>query len=187
MGERSKGEGSSTEGFFSFQLDLQSDSFCIGGRELHRGVLLEEIKNEPFSENAKEVPDLLDKDCLHLMLRHTVNYIGEEWVASLIFRNGEFQDLWLEHARLFTQKSLLKDAKSNPRLRKERASLYSKLKKRLIEKTGETGEQITNGGNLFYTWEFSSHGAMLVQDNNIPAVVISVQYFDSAKMGTGES
>ena len=133
------------------------------------------------------MPDLLDKDCLHLMLRHTVNYIGEEWVVSLIFRNGEFQDLWLEHARLFTRKSLLKDAKSNPRLRKERASLYSKLKEKLIEKTGESGEQITNRGNLLYTWEFSSHGAMLVQDNNIPAIVISVQYFDPVRKESGEN
>ncbi len=96
----------------------------------------------------------------------------------MIFRDGEFQDLWLEHARIFTQKSLLKDAKSNPRLRKARVSLYSKLKEKLIEVTGETGEQITNNGNLLYTWAFPSHGAMLVQDNNIPAIVISVQYFD---------
>jgi len=162
---------------YALQLDLKENSFSIGGHEIRRDMLLSDIRKLRFCENAKEVQDLLDPDCLHVNLRHTAEYAGEEWVVCLMFRNGYFRDLWLEHAKLFQQRSLLKNAASNPRLRKGRAALYSKLKNRLDDLTGRRGEQEMDRGNLQYIYYFEGHGTMLVQDNNLPAVVIYIQYY----------
>ena len=162
---------------YALQLDLKENSFYIGGHEIRRDMLLSDIRGLKFCENAKEVQDLRDPDCLHVYLRHTAKYAGEEWVVCLLFQNGYFRDLWLEHAKLFQQRSLLKNAASNPRLRKGRAALYSKLKKRLDDLTGSKGEQETDRGNLQYIYYFEGHGTMLVQDNNLPAVVIYIQYY----------
>lgn len=162
---------------YALQLDLKENSFYIGGHEIRRDMLLSDIRGPKFCENAKEVQDLRDPDCLHVYLRHTAEYAGEEWVVCLLFQNGYFRDLWLEHAKLFQQRSLLKNAASNPRLRKGRAALYSKLKNRLDDLTGSKGEQETDRGNLQYIYYFEGHGTMLVQDNNLPAVVIYIQYY----------
>lgn len=162
---------------YALQLDLKENSFSIGGHEIRRDMLLSDIRGLKFCENAKEVQDLRDPDCLHVYLRHTAEYAGEEWVVCLLFQDGYFRDLWLEHAKLFQQRSLLKNAASNPRLRKGRAALYSKLKKRLDDLTGSKGEQETDRGNLQYIYYFEGHGTMLVQDNNLPAVVIYIQYY----------
>ena len=162
---------------YALQLDLKENSFYIGGHEIRRDMLLSDIRGLKFCENAKEVQDLRDPDCLHVYLRHTAEYAGEEWVVCLLFQNGYFRDLWLEHAKLFQQRSLLKNAASNPRLRKGRAALYSKLKNRLDDLTGSKGEQETDRGNLQYIYYFEGHGTMLVQDNNLPAVVIYIQYY----------
>lgn len=162
---------------YSLQLDLKENRFFIGGYEIRRDMLLEDIKKQLFCENAREVPDLRDPDCLHVYLRHTAEYAGEEWVVCLLFQDGYFRDLWLEHAKLFQQRSLLKNAASNPRLRKGRSAIYSKLKNRLDELTGSKGEQATDRGNLQYIYYFDGHGTMLVQDNNLPAVVIYIQYY----------
>ena len=86
---------------------------------------LEDIKKQLFCENAREVPDLRDPDCLHVYLRHTAEYAGEEWTICLLFQSGYFHALWLKHAKLFQQRSLLKNAASNPGIRKDRAALYS--------------------------------------------------------------
>lgn len=166
-----------TQDPYSLQLDLKENRFFIGGYEIRRDMLLEDIRRQMFCENAKEVQDLRDPDCLHVYLRHTVEYAGEEWVVCLLFQNGYFRDLWLEHAKLFQQRSLLKNAASNPRLRKGRSAIYSKLKNRLDELTGSKGEQVTDRGNLQYIYYFDGHGTMLVQDNNLPAVVIYIQYY----------
>ena len=162
---------------YALQLDLKENSFYIGGHEIRRDMLLSDIRGLKFCENAKEVQDLRDPDCLHVYLRHTAKYAGEEWVVCLLFQNGYFRDLWLEHAKLFQQRSLLKNAASNPRLRKGRAALYSKLKNRLDDLTGRRGEQEMDRGNLQYIYYFEGHGTMLVQDNNLPAVVIYIQYY----------
>ena len=162
---------------YALQLDLKENSFYIGGHEIRRDMLLSDIRGLKFCENAKEVQDLRDPDCLHVYLRHTAEYAGEEWVVCLLFQNGYFRDLWLEHAKLFQQRSLLKNAAFNPRLRKSRAALYSKLKNRLDELTGSKGEQASDRGNLQYIYYFEGHGTMLVQDNNLPAVVIYIQYY----------
>ena len=162
---------------YALQLDLKENSFYIGGHEIRRDMLLSDIRGLKFCENAKEVQDLRDPDCLHVYLRHTAEYAGEEWVVCLLFQNGYFRDLWLEHAKLFQQRSLLKNAASNPRLRKGRAALYSKLKNRLDDLTGRRGEQEMDRGNLQYIYYFEGHGTMLVQDNNLPAVVIYIQYY----------
>jgi len=162
---------------YALQLDIKENRFSIGGHEIRRDMLLSDIRGLKFCENAKEVQDLRDPDCLHVYLRHTTEYAGEEWVVCLLFQNGYFRDLWLEHAKLFQQRSLLKNAASNPRLRKGRAALYSKLKKRLDDLTGNKGEQATDRGNLQYIYYFEGHGTMLVQDNNLPAVVIYIQYY----------
>lgn len=162
---------------YALQLDLKENSFYIGGHEIRRDMLLSDIRGLKFCENAKEVQDLRDPDCLHVYLRHTAKYAGEEWVVCLLFQNGYFRDLWLEHAKLFQQRSLLKNAASNPRLRKGRAALYSKLKNRLDDLTGSRGEQEMDRGNLQYIYYFEGHGTMLVQDNNLPAVVIYIQYY----------
>ncbi len=162
---------------YVLQLDLKENSFYIGGHEIRRDMLLSDIRGLKFCENAKEVQDLRDPDCLHVYLRHTAKYAGEEWVVCLLFQNGYFRDLWLEHAKLFQQRSLLKNAASNPRLRKGRAALYSKLKNRLDDLTGSRGEQEMDRGNLQYIYYFEGHGTMLVQDNNLPAVVIYIQYY----------
>jgi len=162
---------------FELQLDLKENGFFIGGYEIRRDVLLEDIKKQIFCENAKEVPDLRDPDCLHVYLHHTVEYAGEEWVVCMVFQKGYFQDLWLEHAKLFQQRSLLKNTASNPRLRKIRSALYSKLKNRLDEMTGSRGEQASDSGNLQYIYYFDGHGTMLVQDNKLPAVIIYIQYY----------
>ena len=162
---------------YALQLDLKENSFSIGGHEIRRDMLLSDIRELKFCENAKEVKDLRDPDCLHVYLRHTAKYAGEDWVVCLLFQDGYFRDLWLEHAKLFQQRSLLKNAASNPRLRKGRAALYSKLKKRLDDLTGSKGEQETDRGNLQYIYYFEGHGTMLVQDNNLPAIVIYIQYY----------
>lgn len=162
---------------YALQLDIKENRFSIGGHEIRRDMLLSDIRGLKFCENAKEVQDLRDPDCLHVYLRHTTEYAGEEWVVCLLFQNGYFRDLWLEHAKLFQQRSLLKNAASNPRLRKGRAALYSKLKKRLDDLTGSKGEQASDRGNLQYIYYFEGHGTMLVQDNNLPAVVIYIQYY----------
>ena len=164
---------------YALQLDLKENSFSIGGHEVRRDVPLSDIRKLKFCENAKEVQDLRDPDCLHVYLRHTAEFAGEEWVVCLLFQNGYFHDLWLEHAKLFQQRSLLKNAASNPRLRKGRAALYSKLKMRLDELNGSKGEQVSDRGNLQYVYYFEGHGTMLVQDNNLPAVVIYIQYYKS--------
>ena len=162
---------------YALELDLKENSFFIGGHEIRRDMLLSDIRGLKFCENAKKVQDLRDPDCLHVYLRHTAEYAGEEWVVCLLFQNGYFRDLWLEHAKLFQQRRLLKNAASNPRLRKGRAALYSKLKNRLDALTGSKGEQETDRGNLQYIYYFEGHGTMLVQDNNLPAVVIYIQYY----------
>ena len=162
---------------YALQLDIKENRFSIGGHEIRRDMLLSDIRGLKFCENAKEVQDLRDPDCLHVYLRHTAEYAGEEWVVCLLFQNGYFRDLWLEHAKLFQQRSLLKNAASNPRLRKGRAALYSKLKNRLDDLTGSRGEQEMDRGNLQYIYYFEGHGTMLVQDNNLPAVVIYIQYY----------
>ena len=162
---------------YSLQLDLKENRFFIGGYEIRRDMLLDDIKKQLFCENAREVPDLRDPDCLHVYLRHTAEFAGEEWVVCLLFQDGYFRDLWLEHAKLFQQRSLLRNAASNPRLRKGRSAIYSKLKNRLDELTGSKGEQATDRGNLQYIYYFDGHGTMLVQDNNLPAVVIYIQYY----------
>lgn len=162
---------------YELQLDLKKDSFFIGGFEISRDMSLEEIRKQKFCENAKEVQDLLDKDGLHVLLRHTVKFAEEDWVVQLIFHEGQFRDLWLEHSKLFQQRSLLRNAASNPRMRKNRSSLYTKLKKRIDDLIGFNGEQESNNGNLRYKYDFPGHEAMLVQDNNLPAVVIYVQFF----------
>lgn len=162
---------------YALQLDLKENSFSIGGHEIRRDMLLSDIRKMKFCENAKEVQDLRDPDCLHVYLRHTAEFAGEEWVVCLLFQNGYFRDLWLEHAKLFQQRSLLKNAASNPRLRKGRAALYSKLKNRLDDLTGSKGEQESDRGNLQYIYYFEGHGTMLVQDNNLPAIVIYIQYY----------
>ena len=170
------------EDLYALQLDLKDNSFFVGGYEIKRGVLLQDIRQKPFCENAKEIQDLKDADCLHVLLRHIVDFAGEKWVATLLFRNGEFRDLWLEHSRLFQQRSLLANSASNPRMRKERAALFSKLKNRLDEMIGSKGEQTTDGGNLQYIYGFDDHGVMLVQDNHLPAVVIYVQSYGQKEM-----
>ena len=161
---------------YALQLDLRENRFFIGDYEIHKNIPLEDVKKQAFYENAKEVPDLLDSDCLHVYLRRTAKYAGEEWVVCLLFQKEHFNVLWLEHAKLFTQRSLLKSASSNPRLRKMRSGLYSKLKKRLNELTESCGIQESEGGNLHYVYEFEKHSAMLVQDNRLPAIVIYVRY-----------
>ena len=170
---------------YALQLDIKENRFSIGGHEIRRDMLLSDIRGLKFCENAKEVQDLRDPDCLHVYLRHTAKYAGEEWVVCLLFQNGYFRDLWLEHAKLFQQRSLLKNAASNPRLRKGRAALYSKLKNRLDDLTGSRGEQEMDRGNLQYIYYFEGHGTMLVQDNNLPAVVIYIQYYKTDEK-TGE-
>ena len=62
-------------------------------------------------------------------------------------------------------------------MKKERSALYSKLKTRLDEMTGVKGEQASDSGNLQYIYYFDGHGTMLVQDNNMHAVVIYIQYY----------
>ena len=163
---------------YALQLDLKENSFFIGGFEIRKGTTLEEIRQQKFFENAAEIPDFWDAHEVNVFLRHTAEFAGEEWAVQLIFDNGSFHDLWLEHSRLFTQRSLLKNAASNPRLRKNRISLYSKLKSRLDALTGTRGEQHTEEGNLQYIYCFDGHGAMLVQDNKLPGIVIHVQYED---------
>lgn len=162
---------------YALQLDLKENSFFIGGYEICRDNALEDVKKQRFCENAKEVQAILDKNSMHILLRHTVEYAGEEWVVQLIFKDGEFRDLWLEQSKLFQQRSLLRNAASNPRMRKTRAALYTKLKKRLNDIVGFDGEQESNNGNLRYKYNFSNHEVMLVQDNNLPAIVIYVQYY----------
>ena len=162
---------------YALRINLRENRFFIGGYEIRRDMLYEEIKKQIFCENAKEVPDLWDPDCLHVFLKHTVKYAGEEWVLCLVFKAGKFRDLWLEHAKIFQQKSLIKNAVSNPRLRKKRSMVYSKLKSRLDELTGSKGEQVMDKGNLQYIFHFDGHGTMLVQDNKLPAVVIYIQYY----------
>ena len=116
---------------YALHLELDKNSFVIGSRELHRDDLIDDIRKELFYQNAKEIQDFKDPDCLHVFLRRAADFAGETWSVCLIFQNGKFRDLWLEHAKLMQQRSLLKNASSNPRLRKSRVSLLSKLMKKL--------------------------------------------------------
>lgn len=166
---------------FALRLDLKANSFFIGGHEIHRDMLLDEVRLKQFCEDAKEVQDFLDPKCLRVYLRHTVTFADEEWVVSLIFKEGRFRDLWLEHSKMFQQRSLLKNAASNPRLRKIRSALYSKLKKRLDEMTVSKGEQAVDNGNQQYIYYFDGHGTMLVQDNHMPSVILYIQYYNQDK------
>ena len=173
-----KESSAETQDPYDLKLDLKENRFYIGGYEIHRDMMIEDIRKQVFFENAKEVQDLKNPDGLHVILRHTAKFAGEEWVVILMFEKGYFKNLWLEHAKVFTQKSLLKNAASSPRLRKERSTLYTKLKKRLDELTESKGYQVPNRGNIHYIYDLEGHSAGLVQDNNMPAIVILVKYLD---------
>ncbi len=163
---------------YALHLDLNTGSLSIGSYELHGDMRLGDIRRQVFYENAKEVPVPGDPRCIRVFLPHTTELAGEEWVASLQFENDKFTALHLDHGKLFNMRRLLKNAASSPRLRKERAALYSKLKPRMDDLIGKKGEQVSDGDNLYYTYEFDTHGVMLVQDNILPGVVINVQYAD---------
>ncbi len=172
---------------YALQLDIKKNSFYIGGHEIRIDMPLSDFRELKFYEQAKEVQDLLDPDCLHVYLRHTSEYAGENWVVCLLFRNGYFRELWLEHAKLFQQRSLIKNAASNPRLRKDRSALFSKLKNRLDILADRKGEQTSNHGNLHYVYYLDGHGATLVQDNNLPAIVIYIEYYKTDDNADGGS
>ena len=162
---------------YALHLELHRNSFFIGSRELCHDDLIDDIRKEVFYQNAKEVQDFNDPDCLHVFLRHAVDFAGETWSVCLIFQNGEFRDLWLEHAKLMQQRSMLKNASSNPRLRKNRVSLFSKLMKKLDDMAGKRGETTSDRGNQQYIYSYDDHSVMLVQDNNMPTIVIYIQYY----------
>ncbi len=162
---------------FALHLDLSENSFHIGSKEIHYDDLIDEIRGESFYLDAKEVQDFKDPDCLHVFLHHAVDFAGEIWSACLLFQNGKFRELLLEHAKLMQQRSLLKNVSSSPRLRKNRTSLFSLLMKKLNEMTGKTGKAETANGNQYYIYDYDNHGVMLVQDNNMPSIVIYIQYY----------
>ena len=159
-------------------LDLLQDSFQINNAIIRSGDLLEDIRKEAFYEGAKEVPDIIDADCIRLFLRQTVEFIGEEWVVCLIFENERFHILWLENAKTFQQRSLIRNAASNPRFRKNRSQIFSTLKEKLNEMIGSEGENVTDMGNQLYTYSFDKHGVMLIQDNKLPGIVLYIEYED---------
>ena len=47
---------------YSLQLDLRENRFFIGGYEIHKDMLIDDIRKQVFFENAKEVPDLKAPD-----------------------------------------------------------------------------------------------------------------------------
>ena len=168
---------------YALQLDLKANSFFIGGYEIQSDIALDEILQQVFCENARQKQDSRDSDCLHVNLRHTASFAEEDWIVCLIFRDGKFKELRLEHAKLFQQRNLLKNTASNPRLRKKRSALYSSLKSRLDELTGSIGEQAADRGNQQYIFHFDGHRTMLVQDNTLPTIAINIEYFRLEEMG----
>ena len=84
---------------YALQLDIKKNSFYIGGHEIRIDMPLSDFRELKFYEQAKEVQDLLDPDCLHVYLRHTSEYAGENWVVCLLFRNGYFRRLRHESLR----------------------------------------------------------------------------------------
>ena len=104
------------------------------------------------------------------------DYLEESWVVKLNFENDMFTDLWLEHGKSMEQRSLLKGAANNPRLRKNRVSLYSKLKARLDVLIGTEGELQNDSGNQHYMFSVSGNGIDLVMDNKLPSIILCINY-----------
>ena len=169
------GEGD-VEEQYALKLDLSESWFSIGNTVLKRDTLLESIEQAPFMDHATVVQDPFDENYKYVFLRHLADYLEEGWVVKLTFENDKFTDLWLEHGTLMEQRSLLKGAANNPRLRKNRASLYSKLKVELNALIGTEGELQNDSGNQHYMFSVSGNGVDLVLDNKLPSIILCVHY-----------
>lgn len=169
------GEGH-LEDLNALKLDLSENWFSIGNTIIKRGTLLENIEQAPFMDNATVVQDPFHEKYKYVFLRHLADYLDESWVVKLNFENDKFTDLWLEHGKLMEQRSLLKGAANNPRLRKNRASLYSKLKAKFNALIGTEGELQNDSGNQHYMFSVSGNGVDLVLDNKLPSIILCVNY-----------
>ena len=165
-----------TEDPYILNLDLSESWFSIGNTVIKRDTLLESIKKAPFMDNATVVQDPFREDYKYVFLRHLADYLEESWVVKLNFENDKFTELWLEHGKLMEQRSLLKGAANNPRLRKNRVVLYSKLKEKLNALIGIEGELQNDSGNQHYMYSVAGNGIDLVQDNNLPSIILCIYY-----------
>lgn len=168
--------GEVTEDPYILKLDLSESWFSIGNTVIKRDTLFESIKQAPFMDNATVVQDPFNEKFKYVFLRHVADYLEESWVIKLNFENDKFTELWLEHVKLMEQRSLLRGAANNPRLRKNRASLYSKLKVKLNDLIGTEGELKNASGNQHYMFAVSGNGVDLVLDNNLPSIILCVYY-----------